>query len=236
MDYRHSSRRANYRPTKLREKSGELQPCLDLAADLFPHVVRYLPARQIATILATTRLVGMECPGLHSLCSELSLVIDGVRGGEYLQYEVAKFDLRESEARVEFTAPDTSGAIKAFARPAPQREMTYSELKQRWTARRFPASAPWRRSGTGESRRKAPVRRRRGCQTHLQPGCRGCTGRRRRNPARRRIRRRCLIERPRSPGSGKLAVVQQVVADPPILFRDVFHRRRFQWVFSQQFS
>src|SRR6266850_2379706 len=48
--------------------SGSLDLYLDIeaAAKLFPHLTRCVSPVQIAVILATTRLVGVECPGLKS--------------------------------------------------------------------------------------------------------------------------------------------------------------------------
>ena len=45
----------------------------DLAGGLFPNLIRVLPPMQLAALLATTRLVGMECPGHHSIYSSLDL-------------------------------------------------------------------------------------------------------------------------------------------------------------------
>ena len=47
------------------------------ASALFPHLSSALPPVQFAGLLATTRLVGMECPGLHSLYSGLDLSFSG---------------------------------------------------------------------------------------------------------------------------------------------------------------
>ena len=55
--------------------SGALDLCLNVeaAAKLFPHLIRCVSPLQIAVILSTTRLVGVICPGLHSIYSEISL-------------------------------------------------------------------------------------------------------------------------------------------------------------------
>ena len=50
------------------DAKGTVSPCLDrdLARGLFPELFRSLSLRQVAELLATTRIVGMECPGSRS--------------------------------------------------------------------------------------------------------------------------------------------------------------------------
>lgn len=54
---------------KMATVSGKIHLYLniELTTRLFPNIVRVLPLEQIAVIVATTRLVGMECPGLNSI-------------------------------------------------------------------------------------------------------------------------------------------------------------------------
>jgi hypothetical protein len=59
-------------------------PLMYSAADaerLFPHLTAALPPFQLAALLATTRLVGMECPGLNSLYSSMALIFDKAASG-----------------------------------------------------------------------------------------------------------------------------------------------------------
>jgi hypothetical protein len=62
--------------------AGGLSITMDkgLASSLFEQAVRKLPAVQLAQLLATTRLVGMECPGLHSLFGTLDMTWRDERG------------------------------------------------------------------------------------------------------------------------------------------------------------
>ena len=45
----------------------------ELASELFPYVVNSLSPIQISELLATTKIVGMKCPGLQSIFSSLVL-------------------------------------------------------------------------------------------------------------------------------------------------------------------
>ena len=62
-------------PGRVKISPGRLPLHLDpnLSATLFPHLARLLDPAQFAALLATTRLVGMELPGLHSLYTGMEL-------------------------------------------------------------------------------------------------------------------------------------------------------------------
>jgi hypothetical protein len=111
--------------------SGMLDLCLhaETAGRLFPCVTRCLAPSQMAVLLHTSRLVGIECPGLHSLYSELALSADDATACPGLRYEVTTFDVRFAMVLMKITAPGMSGSIKAFVRPAPQAQAAYSSLK-----------------------------------------------------------------------------------------------------------
>jgi NAD(P)-dependent dehydrogenase (short-subunit alcohol dehydrogenase family) len=87
---------------------------------LFPGVSRLLPNGQIAELLATTRLVGMECPGLYSIYSGHDLQFhDDHTNGRELHYQVARSDGRFSILWLNVKAPAMRGTITAFVRPRP---------------------------------------------------------------------------------------------------------------------
>lgn len=99
------------------------------ATELFPHLVTIMPSKQLAGIIASSRLVGVECPGLHSLYSELQIAFDSlVDSASELHYEVQHFDRRFSLVSIRIAAPGMSGLIKAFLRPGPQAQVNSSEL------------------------------------------------------------------------------------------------------------
>lgn len=77
----------------IKDRSGALELCFDpeTAGRLFPHLTRCVASTQVAVFLATTFLVGVECPGLHSVYSELSLTKDEAGNAADLKYEVTKW-------------------------------------------------------------------------------------------------------------------------------------------------
>lgn len=112
--------------------SGKLELYLDMKMSnkLFPNLIRLLPPTQIAALLATTRLVGMQCPGLHSIFSGLDLQF-GEAGGDPLglAYQVSKFDTRFSSICMNVQAPRMKGTIRAFVRPAPKEQSRFRDLR-----------------------------------------------------------------------------------------------------------
>jgi hypothetical protein len=118
----------------IRDAKGSLPLMLDRAAArlMFPSAMRVLPEGQIATLLATTRLVGAECPGLHSLYSQLVLrFADEPRDADTpprLAWAVAAFDARFNSVSLEVAGPGASGSIRAFLRPEPARQPGFGEV------------------------------------------------------------------------------------------------------------
>jgi len=117
---------------EIEAKSGTLDLCLNIeaAAKIFPHLIRCVYPLQIAILLGTTRLVGVECPGLHSLYSELSLFASDSHECTTLKYEVTKSDRRFGLVVMKVMTPVMTGVIKAFVRPTPQEQDSYLNIKE----------------------------------------------------------------------------------------------------------
>lgn len=95
----------------------------DRLGKMFPGVLSLLSAGQIAELLATTRLVGMECPGRHSIYLGHDLHFhERTKGANELCYEVTRSDGRFSMLWLNVTGPTMRGTITAFARPRPQKQ------------------------------------------------------------------------------------------------------------------
>ncbi|MGI9305286.1 MAG: SDR family NAD(P)-dependent oxidoreductase [Gammaproteobacteria bacterium] len=116
---------------EIQDASGQLRTGLDVGAvrKVFSGVGACLPLQQIAEILTTTRLVGMECPGLHSIYSELELNFSGGAGdADTMRYQVEDYDTRFNLATIAVAAPGMKGRIKAFRRPAPEQQVRIADL------------------------------------------------------------------------------------------------------------
>lgn len=101
-----------------------------LAGRLFPNLARRFCPRQAAVLLALTRLVGVKCPGLHSIFSELRLAAEVTGDLRTLNYAVSELNERYRLVSMAVTAPGLHGSLKAFIRPPPQTQASYLELKR----------------------------------------------------------------------------------------------------------
>ncbi|HWE93723.1 MAG TPA: MaoC/PaaZ C-terminal domain-containing protein [Tepidisphaeraceae bacterium] len=115
----------------LRQCSGRLPLWLDreAASKLFPNVTRLLPAEQIAALLATTRLVGMHAPGLHSVWRGFQLSDHSRDGVPELLYHAVKFDERFSLLDLQVEAPGLSGTLATGVRPPPMVQTSYVAMR-----------------------------------------------------------------------------------------------------------
>lgn len=138
------------RPQKCRQRSveevaaaaGSLALYLDgdLAGRLFSNLVRVLPPVQIGALLATTRLVGMECPGHHSIFSSLNLAFFPDSGGEAsLDYQVSDCSKRLALVAMDVKGPGVRGQVKAFLRPLPHRQAAFTDVCRQVEAAEFSA-------------------------------------------------------------------------------------------------
>ena len=133
------------------DAGGLLPLCLDPAAlaALLPRVAGCLPPVQVAALLATTRLVGMECPGLHSVFSGLSLDFGRTPAPETapetvpetapepaLRYRVSRYDPRfrfvemtvEGGGAAGTVTGTVTGTIRALVRARPVAQPSLAAL------------------------------------------------------------------------------------------------------------
>ena len=122
-------------PLELQSAGGELPLCLelDVARQQLPNVARHLPADQLASLLAMTRVVGMEAPGLHSILAGLDLrdssTVLGPGDVPQLHYETENYDDRVSRLELRVAGPGLGGKVTAFVRPQPQKQSTFATLR-----------------------------------------------------------------------------------------------------------
>src|SRR5271156_5794386 len=95
----------------------------DEAAAMFPAASGWLGPRRVAALAASTLLVGMVCPGLHSMYSSLTVVACEEPAPENrLGFRVVRTDPRFRMVRLAITGGGWVGAVESFARlpPVPQ--------------------------------------------------------------------------------------------------------------------
>ena len=115
---------------EIEKASGTLELCLEpeITGKVFPFVGRFISSPEIAILFGASCLVGVECPGLHSLLSELHLSFCGTSTATALEYDVKNLDRRFGLVSLQITAPHMTGTIKAFASPKPQEQVNYSRV------------------------------------------------------------------------------------------------------------
>ena len=115
---------------ELESRAGSLEVGLDraLAGKMFPQTTFMLGPLGIAEILSLSRLVGMHCPGLHSLFSQCVMDYRGTTGGARLNYRVEKTDERFGKVIMEVGGPHIQGRITAFFRPPAERQAGMKEV------------------------------------------------------------------------------------------------------------
>lgn len=99
-------------------------------ARLFPNLMGFMTRSEIATLLATTRLVGMVCPGLHSLFVGFDLTFPGPKGAVpgNLDYRAVGSFPKHQMVHLAVTSPAATGRIEAMFRPAPVVQPTMRDL------------------------------------------------------------------------------------------------------------
>ena len=120
-------------PDEVEEASGSLQLYLDrdACASLFQFVARMLPPLQVAQLLAISRLVGTECPGLHSILSGFELSFDAETSvSSALAYEATKLARRLGLVSMEVVSPGMTGSVAAIIRPGSQEQADFADLQE----------------------------------------------------------------------------------------------------------
>lgn len=121
---------------------GTLPAALDAAlfASLFPALASAAPASLMAAeLMATTRLVGMQCPGLHSVYCELKLARspEDAQAPGHLNWTVLKADPRFDKIRVDLQGHAWAGTLDAIFRDAPVLQPSLADVRTRIESGRF---------------------------------------------------------------------------------------------------
>lgn len=106
---------------QLATREGALPLYVDVEqlARMLPYVAGRLSSRQLAFILATTRLVGMECPGLHSLYVALDLTFDEAESPSEARWCVKGLNHNHGRVVLDITCGGMRGTLTTFIRPRP---------------------------------------------------------------------------------------------------------------------
>lgn len=128
---------------QIAEAAGAVDICIPQTAvrNAFPRLSeRSDYTGLMACLLSVTRVIGMHCPGLHSLISEIRVApaSDGPDSTAIARYKVKRFDPRFRMVSVAITAAGWLATVTAFVRPKP---VAQPHLKQILT---LPGLSDWR--------------------------------------------------------------------------------------------
>jgi hypothetical protein len=118
---------------EVEKASGSLELYLNPKhfASLFPRAAKLLSLSQAAPLLAINRLVGMECPGLHSLCYIYDFTFNSASDKCFrLSYKTTKLDRRFGLISMKVISPTMAGVVTAFLRPPPQKQISFKEAQE----------------------------------------------------------------------------------------------------------
>lgn len=85
----------------------------------FPSVASLIGTERVAALLGISRIVGMECPGLHSLLSSVTANLVEMDDDDKLRYVTTDYDRRFCAARISAWGGRLCARIEAFSRPPP---------------------------------------------------------------------------------------------------------------------
>lgn len=101
-----------------------------LLARLLPSLSRLTDLHWLADLLATTQIVGMHCPGMHSIYSSFRLRRADTlpTASSSMQYSVDGVESRHHLLRIRVAGASLAGAIEAFSRARPVAQRTLGEV------------------------------------------------------------------------------------------------------------
>ncbi len=108
----------------------------------YPAAVACLGRRRVATLAALSFLVGMECPGLHSLFVEAELAFASEGSSDGLLYAVREVDERFQIVRMIVGGGGWHGSVAARVRTKPALQPTIAELAELVGPEEFAGQSP----------------------------------------------------------------------------------------------
>lgn len=120
----------------MRGQRGRMVGCANDDPTLFPSLQSVIGEAAVAGLGAMSTLVGMVCPGLHSIFSAFKVDVAGA-AGDALDWRVSDFDERVRMVSMLVNGMGVSGSVEAFLRSPPQNGPTIAEISSIVTPTRF---------------------------------------------------------------------------------------------------
>jgi acyl dehydratase len=117
-------------PPSLDQASVPLRVSRSTLSSLFPALGRLATTAWIADLLATTHIVGMHCPGLHSLYSgfKLNRVMNPSAPTAAMRYQLGGMEQRFQMLRMKVSGVRLAGTVETFFRAPPVAQPAMSKV------------------------------------------------------------------------------------------------------------
>lgn len=102
-----------------------------------PKCNKWLGSQVIRDLISLSTVVGMKCPGLHSIMASLEISLAKCDDYDYLNYQVVSADKRYQMVSLNVAGPSLSGRVEAFMRMPPITQRSISELSQEILPKEF---------------------------------------------------------------------------------------------------
>lgn len=110
-------------------RKGEIPLSVDGIITLFPRACAALGVGRVAGIAGMSMLVGMVCPGMHSLFGAATLELrEPPDGASSLTFHVERVDPRFQSAEIGVSTSGLTGTLTAFVRPRPVEQRALREI------------------------------------------------------------------------------------------------------------
>lgn len=104
---------------------------------LFPVLCKAIGPAAVGALMGTSQIVGMACPGLHSLFAGLEVTRDIASDTQALGYSVRKVDSRFRSVQIDVAGSGLTGRIDAFGRPRPPTQADLAGIAARVIGKPF---------------------------------------------------------------------------------------------------
>ncbi|MGA7808749.1 SDR family oxidoreductase [Bradyrhizobium sp.] len=123
---------------QLAGRAGAVAMPYDDVRSLFPALTDAIGLNGAKALLATSGIVGMACPGLHSLFAGLDINFGASEDQDgTLAYAVRKLDTRFRSLQIDIAGGGAAGRLEAFSRPSPPRQPGMAEIAPHISGRPF---------------------------------------------------------------------------------------------------
>lgn len=115
----------------LKDLEGHFSLGADAAdiAQQFPALAERIGPARVASLMGCSRVVGMHCPGLHSLFTGMQIVLDETAASSDFAWRVTRHTSAYAPVQITVTGGGLRGTLEAMVRPAPVQQPSMDEVR-----------------------------------------------------------------------------------------------------------